>query len=244
MAEREETRREDLARALLEPRPASTMVAEIYDRVAQAAIGLGLTLRPLDREPAFGPVARDLRRAEEALRGENELSLATLDRALREEDGPRLAQLLTLGPRTALDAARVSRWIRAVEAELGAPLGVGLALRDIDACVAVEEDALFTVVANLLRNAAAAVAGAPEPRLLIRIEREADVTGRQLVTVLVADSAPRVPTLAEIEERDGQRGLGLVRDLTRRWGGHLVVRREAPPLVKAIGACFPGVVDG
>jgi signal transduction histidine kinase len=110
--------------------------------------------------------------------------------------------------------------------------------------VAVDEDALFTVVANLLRNAAAAVADAPATQLLVRVEREADVTGRQLVTVLVADSAPRIVTLAEIEERDGQRGLGLVRDITRRWGGHLVVRREAAPLVKAIGACFPGVAPG
>jgi hypothetical protein len=75
---------------------------------------------------------------------------------------------------------------------------------------------------------------------VVRVEREVDVTGRHLVTVLVADSDPRIPTLAEIEERDGQRGLGLVRDVTRRWGGHLVIRREAPPLVKAIGVCFPG----
>jgi hypothetical protein len=46
-------------------------------------------------------------------------------------------------------------------------------------------------------------------------------------------------TLEEIDGRDGQRGLGLVRDLVRRWGGHLVVLSEAPPLVKGIGAVFP-----
>jgi tetratricopeptide (TPR) repeat protein len=239
MADLPRTRRQDVARALLEPRPASAVVAEIYERVAQTARGLGLTLRPLEREPAFGPVARDLQRAEAALRGESDAPLAELDRALREEHGPRLARLLTLGPRTALDAARVTGWIRAVEAEHGGPLGAGLILRDMDAQVAVDEAALFTVVANLLRNAAAAVAGTSGARLLVRIEREADVTGRQLVTVLVADSAAGTPTLAEIEQRDGQRGLGLVRDLTRRWGGHLVVRAEAAPLVKAIGACFP-----
>lgn len=242
LADRPQTRREDLARALLEPRPVSSVVAEIYERVAQAAAGLGLTLRPLEREPVFGPLARDLRRAEAAVAGQGATPLlGELDRALRERHGPRLAELLGLGPRTTLDAARVSGWVRAVEAELGAPLAVGLVLRDMDASVAVDGDALFTVVANLLRNGAAAVAGSPSPHLVLRVEREADVTGRQLVTVLVADSAPRVPTLTEIEERDGQRGLGLVRDVTRRWGGHLVIRREPAPLVKAIGASFPAV---
>jgi signal transduction histidine kinase len=63
-----------------------------------------------------------------------------------------------------------------------------------------------------------------------------------MVTVLVADSAPHTPTPAEIEARDGQRGLGIVRDLVRRWGGHLVVRPEPAPLVKAIGASFPAAI--
>jgi hypothetical protein len=46
-------------------------------------------------------------------------------------------------------------------------------------------------------------------------------------------------TLQEIDRRDGQRGLGLVRDLVRRWGGHLVVNPQPAPFVKAIGASFP-----
>ena len=59
----------------------------------------------------------------------------------------------------------------------------------------------------------------------------------------MADSAPATVSLDEIEQRDGDRGLGIVRDLVRRWGGHLVVRREPPPFVKAIGAAFPVARD-
>jgi hypothetical protein len=46
-------------------------------------------------------------------------------------------------------------------------------------------------------------------------------------------------SLEQIEQRNGQRGLGIVRDLVRRWGGHLIVRGESAPFVKAIGAAFP-----
>jgi tetratricopeptide (TPR) repeat protein len=233
--------REEMARALLEPQPASTLVGEIYARVEQAAVGLGLTLRPLDREPTFGPIARALRKAERILRNGAGGSLLEIDRELREEHGPRLGELLTLGPRTELDAETLTRWIRAVEAELPGGTEPGLLLRHMDLAVGVDETALYTIFANLLRNAEQAVAERPEPRILVRVERETDVTGRQLVTILVADSAPHTPLLtpSDIEKRDGQRGLGLVRDLTRKWGGHLAIRNEAAPLVKAIGASFP-----
>jgi signal transduction histidine kinase len=231
--------REDMARSLLEPRPASELVSEIYQRVQQAATGLGLTLRPLDREPTFGPIAASLRRAEQILREGNPAPLGELDRELREEQGPRLGHLLTMGPRTSLDAERLTRWIRAVEAEAPAPTEPGLLLRQMGLSVGVDEDALYVIFSNLLRNAAEAVAARPDPRLLVRVERESDVTGRQLVTILVADSAPHAPLLADIEARDGQRGLGLVRDLTRKWGGHLAIRNEPAPLVKAIGVSFP-----
>jgi hypothetical protein len=79
--------------------------------------------------------------------------------------------------------------------------------------------------------------------VLVRLEEERDAVGRRLVTLLVADSAPATLALEDIERRDGQRGLGIVRDLVRRWGGHLVVRPERPPLIKAIGASFPRAVD-
>jgi hypothetical protein len=234
-----EAAREDMARALLEPRPASELVAEVYARVEHAAAGLGLTLRPLDREPTFGPIARELRRAEAILRGRSAAPLDEIDRALREEHAPRLGALLGLGPRTRLDAERLTGWIRAVEAEGAGPAAAGLLLRHMDLSVGVDEDALFTIFSNLLRNAEQAVGARPDPRILVRIEEETDVTGRQLVTLLVADSAPHAPLLADIEARDGQRGLGLVRDLTRKWGGHLAVRNEPAPLVKAIGVSFP-----
>jgi signal transduction histidine kinase len=231
--------REDMARVLLEPQPASALVSEIYARVEQAATGLGVTLRPLDREPTFGPIARALRRAEQILREGQRAPLDVLDRELREEHTARLGQLLTLGPHTILDAERLTRWIRAVEAEGPTVTEPGLLLRHMDLSVGVDETALYTIFSNLLRNAEQAVAERPDPRILVRVERETDVTGRQLVTILVADSAPHTPMLADIEQRDGQRGLGLVRDLTRKWGGHLAIRNEPAPLVKAIGASFP-----
>ena len=40
-------------------------------------------------------------------------------------------------------------------------------------------------------------------------------------------------------ERESGRGLALVRDLTREWQGHVIVRAEEPPWTKAVGACFP-----
>ena len=46
-------------------------------------------------------------------------------------------------------------------------------------------------------------------------------------------------SLEAIEQRESGRGLALVRDLTREWQGHLVVRAEEPPWKKAVGACFP-----
>ena len=240
-------RSEELARALLEPIPTSRAVADVYRRLADAAAGVGAPLRPIRRDPVFGPLEATLERAEALVRRPNARApeaLAAIDVSLREEHEPGLAHLLTLGPRTTLDAARLSRWIAASEAEAAAAGGPrwtspGLSLEEINLTAAIEESALGTIVANLLRNAAAAVAEQRDPHLVVRIEGETDVTGRRLIKVLVADSAPGGPTLAEIEERDGQRGLGIVRDLARRWGGHLVLRPEPAPLVKAIGVALP-----
>ena len=79
-----------------------------------------------------------------------------------------------------------------------------------------------------------------EARVLVRLEEERDAVGRRLVTLLVADSAGASLSLEEIERRDGQRGLGIVRDLVRRWGGHLVVRPERPPLGRRLAPRSPG----
>ena len=237
---------EEIARALTEPRPTSVVVAAIYDRLVRAARGAGAPLRPLAREPVFGALTRELARAEllatRAPRDGRE-ELGAIDRRLRGQHADALDALLKMGPRTRLDAAALSRWIAAVEAERrqrgngwAAP---GLSLADLDLDFPVELDALSAVFSNLLRNAQAAVDGAPEARVVIRADRERDVTGRQWVTLLVGDSAPAGLTLESIEVRESGRGLAIVRDLVRAWRGHLVVRPEAAPLVKLVGASFP-----
>ena len=237
---------EAIARALTEPRPTSEVVAAIYDQVAQAARGAGTPLRPLDREPVFGALARDLARAEllaTRAPADARLELAEIDRRLRGPQADALDALLRLGPRTRLDAAALASWIAAVEAEARRDgrgwTAPGMLLADLDLDFPVELGALSAVFANLLRNAAAAVDGRPEARLLVRADRERDVTGRQWVRLVVADSAPDLLTLEAIEARESGRGLAIVRDLVRAWRGHLVVRPEPAPYVKLVGASFP-----
>ncbi len=237
---------EEIARALTEPRPTSVVVAGIYDRLGRAARGAGAPLRPLAREPVFGALTRELARAEllatrSPRDGRDELG--AIDRRLRGQHADALDALLKMSPRTRLDAGALSRWIAAVEAERrqtghgwAAP---GLSLADLDLDFPVELDALSAVFSNLLRNAQAAVDGTPEARVVVRADRERDVTGRQWVTLLVGDSAPAALTLESIEARESGRGLAIVRDLVRAWRGHLVVRPEAAPLAKLVGASFP-----
>jgi tetratricopeptide (TPR) repeat protein len=237
---------EEIARALNEPRPTSLVVAGIYERLVRAARGAGAPLRPLAREPVFGALTRELARAEVlATRAprDGRDELAAIDRRLRGPHADALDALLKMGPRTRLDAGALSRWVGAVEAERrqgghgwAAP---GLSLADLDLDFPVELDALAAVFSNLLRNAQAAVDGRPEARVVIRADRERDVTGRQWVTLLVGDSAPAALTLESIEARESGRGLAIVRDLVRAWRGHLVVRPEPAPLVKLVGASFP-----
>ena len=81
--------------------------------------------------------------------------------------------------------------------------------------------------------------GPDDGHVIIRVDRERDVTGRQVVSLLVGDSAASTLTLEAIEGRESGRGLAIVRDLVRQWRGHLVVRAEAPPFTKGVGACFP-----
>lgn len=239
--------RAEIERALTEPRPTSVVVAAIYDRLTQSARGAGVTLQPLAREPIFGALARDLARAELLLPrvpphdGRDEL--VAIDGRLRGARADELAALLRQGPRTRLDAAMLSRWIAALEAstrQAGRPwTAPGLSLADLDVDFPVEEDALVAIFANLLRNAEAAVAGQTDARVIVRVDRERDVTGRQSVTLFVGDAATAPLSLEAIEARESGRGLAIVRDLTRQWRGHLVVRPETAPLTKLVGACFP-----
>jgi hypothetical protein len=246
--------RAEIARALTEPRPASAVVAGIYDHVAQAARGQGVELRPLPREPVFGGLHRDLARAEALLarlpRAEDAADdpaprreLLAIDARLRGAHADALDGLLALGPRTRLDAEELSMWIAAVEASAkragGGWAAPALSLADLDVDFPVEHDALAAIFANLLRNAQAAVAGQAEARVIVRVDRERDVTGRQAVTLLVGDSAAAPLTEETIEARESGRGLAIVRDLVRQWRGHVVVRPQTAPFSKAVGACFP-----
>jgi signal transduction histidine kinase len=238
--------RDDIRRALTEPQPASEAVAAVYDRLVQAARGLGITLRPLGREPTFGPLCQDLARAEALLRrtsSSDDAALLAIDARLRGAHADRLDALMLLGPRTLLDAGEVGAWIGAVEATTrqggGGWAAPALMLGDLAVEFPVERGALSAIFANLLRNAQAAVAGQDDARVIVRIDRERDVTGRQVVRLLIGDSAAAALTLEAIDARESGRGLAIVRDLVRQWRGHLVVLAEAAPFSKQVGACFP-----
>jgi signal transduction histidine kinase len=240
--------RADLARALLEPKPTSAVVAAAHEQLAQAARGQGLSLRPLAREPALGPLAADLARAEHLLVPRAGTAtfdveeLLAIDRRLRGAHADRLTALLQQGPRTRLGAQELAEWIAAVEAAArgdGATWSApALMLRDLDVDFPVERGALHAIFANLLQNAQAA-ASASDGNVIVRVERERDVTGRQVVSLLVGDSATAALTLEAIEGRESGRGLAIVRDLVRQWRGHLVIRAEPAPFTKVVGACFP-----
>jgi len=175
--------------------------------------------------------------------GGGDAELAAIDERLRGPHGDALAVLLQLGPRTRLDASTLSAWIASVEASArqagGGWSAPALSLADLDVEFPVEHDALAAIFANLLRNAQAAVAGQEDGRVIVRIDRARDVTGRQEVSLEMGDSATTPLTLETIEARESGRGLAIVRDLVREWRGHLVVRPEAVPFTKVVGACFP-----
>jgi predicted Zn-dependent protease len=234
--------RADVARALLSPEPASQAVARQYEALRVAARAQGVSLRRLSRDPVFGPLVRDLARAERLLgHADGGLSeLAAIDAQIREVHSPRLASLLRLAPRTRLDAGAISGWIRDVEAEMrrggSSWTDPSILLQGMEVEFPVERDALSTIFANLLRNAQAAAAGG---EVIVRLGEERDAAGRNLTVLLVGDSAENGVSLDAIEQRESGRGLALVRDLTREWQGHLIVRPEEPPWKKAVGACFP-----
>jgi Flp pilus assembly protein TadD len=240
----EGTSREEIVRAVHEPVPLSQALGVLYEQLANRARALGIALRPMLRDPIVGELARDILKAERLLRGHgSNQELLDLDRDFREIHTPRLARLLAAGPRTTMHPSQLAVWIRAVEVEIG---GAGwttpaIMVADLDLALPVAESAVAAIVVNLLRNAEAAVRGAEGGRILLRVDLDRDVTGRRMVSLLVADSAKGVLSLDDIEQRDSQRGLGIVRDLVRRWGGYMVVREEPAPLAKSVGVAFPAV---
>ncbi len=234
--------RTDVARSLLSPEPASRAVAQQYQALRKAARAQGVPLRRLGREPVFGPLVRDLARAEALLGASSggEEELLRIDQRIREVHSARLAALLRLSPRTRLDAGALSGWIRDVEVEMrrgGAPWkDPSVLLQGPAVEFPVERSALALIFTNLLRNAQVAAAGG---EVIVRLGEERDAAGRNLTVLLVGDSSANTVSLAAIEQRESGRGLALVRDLTREWQGHLVIRAEEPPWKKAVGACFP-----
>jgi signal transduction histidine kinase len=238
------TDRQDVARALLEPTRASEQVAEIYQHLMQEARGLGVRLRPHSSEPVFGPLVRDLDRAEILLArhsGRILTALHEIDSRLRGEHADRLQNLLRLGPRTRVDEALLSRWIEAVSAEPGRIGWTLPVVRLPQAAVAfpLPEGTLVSIFSNLLRNALVAAIPSPIPAIEIRAEQGRDGTGRRMVSLWVADSSARPLDIHDIEQRPADRGLGIVREATRTWGGEIALRAEEAPLRKAVGVRFP-----
>ncbi|HYS10393.1 MAG TPA: tetratricopeptide repeat protein [Myxococcales bacterium] len=242
MAAEPGARREDIARALLAPEPASKIVARHYEALRTAARSLGVRLRRISREPLFGPLVRDLARAEALLRdpSADARELQAIDARVRGDHSRRLAGLLRLGPRTKLDARALAGWIHAVEAEMrrggSSWTAPSILIQGMEVEFPVEKGALSTIFANLLRNAQAAAEGG---EVIVRLGEERDGAGRNLTVLLVGDSSTHAISLEAIEQRESGRGLALARDLTREWQGHMVVRPEEPPWTKAVGACFP-----
>jgi len=242
------TSREEIARAICEPAPLSKCLADLYAQLVDRAGALGIALRPLPREPVLGALARDFTRTEACVRGPGSAdALLELDHDFREIHAPRLAQLLAAGPRTAMHPSQLATWIHAVESELGQEsckegwTMPAIMVADLALTVPVAEPVVAAIVVNLLRNAATAVRGAPDAHLMLRVDLNRDVSGRRMVSLLVADSAKSPLSLDDIEQRDSQRGLGIVRDLVRRWGGYMMIREEPAPFVKSVGAAFPAV---
>jgi signal transduction histidine kinase len=244
------TNRQDVARALLEPAPASADVAAIFERLAQDARAVGVRLCPLAKEPVLGPLAADLARAEALVQRpdsdvEARLALQAVDQRLRGRHGDRLQALVRSGPRTVVDTPLLARWIEGVLGATDRPDRVvpGVALPAADVAFPLPKATLCAMVSNLVRNALDAVT-APAGKVELRVEQGRDGTGRSTVTLWVADSCPRLLDLATIDNRPSDRGLGIVRDTVRAWGGEVLVREEAAPFHKSVGVRFPAPPEG
>ena len=79
----------------------------------------------------------------------------------------------------------------------------------------------------------------PSGSVQVRVEQGRDSMGRRIVSLLVLDSSPRPLREEDMEKREADRGLGIVRETTRRWGGQIFVRPESDPFSKAVGVRFP-----
>jgi len=98
---------------------------------------------------------------------------------------------------------------------------------------------LGSIASNLLRNALAAAEATPGAAVEVRAEQGRDGTGRRTVTLVVADTSAERLDEELIEHRPADRGLGIVRDTTRAWGGEIIVGEESAPFRKSVGVRFP-----
>ena len=240
---------EEIARALTEPRPTSRWWPASYDRlvarrarrgVALAAARARAGLRRVDRASWPAPSCSPrVRRATTATSSARSTAACAASTPTRSTLCCKWARALASTPGSSPGGSPPSRpSARQTGHGWAAP---ALSLADLDVDFPVELDALSArSSATCLRNAQAAVDGRPEARVVIRVDRERDVTGRQWVTLLVGDSAPAALTLESIEARESGRGLAIVRDLVRavaRPPGR--ARRAGAASVKLVGASFP-----
>jgi tetratricopeptide (TPR) repeat protein len=237
------TNRRDVARALLEPEPASTMVASIYQHLAQEARGLGLRLCTLAHEPVFGPLIADLSRAESLLQDDSPSvieDLRAIDERLRGVHADRLQQLLLSGPRTTVGAGLLARWIDAMtnEPNRGPWTAPQLNLKDAEISFPLPESTLSSIFSNLLRNAIAAATDEPNAAVEVRVEQSRDSMGKRVVSLLIADSSSQPLEVVDIDNRPADRGLGIVRETTRAWGGEIIAHDEPSPFRKIVGVRF------
>jgi tetratricopeptide (TPR) repeat protein len=228
---------------MLEPVPTSAVVAEAYERLCTVARAEGVQLRPLNREPVFGALIRDLRLVEASLEAlDHAARVQAIDVRLRTLHSERLQSLLAHGPQCELDASTIQTWISAVRQEpavSGQPHPLpALQMSELSFAFPVERTALFRIFSNLLRNAAAATEGATAPKLLVRLQREQDFSGRAWVKLQIGDNAEAAFTELDVESRPADRGLGIVRETVREWNGRVVVLPEPAPYRKSVGVEF------
>ncbi len=234
---------EQLRDTLLQPVPASELVRDGYQRLVSLARAHSITLRRLEREPVFGPLVRDLKRAEKAVLVPGSRGvLLKVDARLRSRHMAAMKQLLERGPRSQLDAAELQRWIASVHAESAASgkkwTEPALQMTEPTVRFPVDRTALFHIFANLLRNAQAAVRECNEPRIQVSVARVTDFTGQALVRLQIADNASLPFSRETVENQDTGRGLGIVRETTRAWNGSLLVDNEGAPYRKTVGVQF------
>jgi tetratricopeptide (TPR) repeat protein len=235
--------RDEIARALLDPAPTSNDVASIYDQLAQEARGLGVRLCRMDREPVLGALVADLKKAETSIQRPTQTDdglsvLRAIDERLRGLHSDRLQGLLRSGPRTTLNAELLARWIDGVCRAHASTLTPGLYLQGAQIPFPLPKATLASIVSNLLRNAVAASEDTSPAAVEVRAERGRDGTGRRTVSLVVADTSPQKLDAETIERRPADRGLGIVRETVRAWGGDIVVREEAAPFRKSVGVRF------